>query len=161
MYVIHSESGRKIQVAISKLDAKEIALINRSKRFDFNWNKEKQYDVYKLTAEGIDEPLGLMSLADRPADFAIEIRLLASSLENVSKTKQYQRIAGCLIAFACRKAFEAGYGGYVCLKPKTELERHYQDMYGFVSTKLFLVTHGHNSLSLIKKYYEKQDEQQV
>ncbi len=158
MYVIHSESGRKIPATISKLDAKEIALINKSRRFDFNWNKEKQFDVYKLTAEGIDEPLGLMSLADRPADFAIEIRLLASSLENVSKTKQYQRIAGCLIAFSCRKAFEAGYGGYVCLKPKTELEEHYQQAYGLVSTKLFLVTDGHNSLSLIRKYYEKQDE---
>ncbi|BAU52073.1 hypothetical protein [Mucilaginibacter gotjawali] len=159
MHVIHSESGSEIQATVSKLDAKEIALINKSKRFDFNWNKEKQYDVYKLTAEGIDEPLGLMSLADRPADFAIEIRLLASSLENVSKAKQYQRIAGCLIAFACRGAFEAGYGGYVCLKPKTELEAYYQRAYGFVSTKLFLITHGNNSLSLIKKYYEKQDEQ--
>lgn len=158
MYVIHSESGRKIPATISKLYAKEIALINKSRRFDFNWNKEKQYDVYKLTAEGIDGPLGLMSLADRPADFAIEIRLLASSLENVSKTKQYQRIAGCLIAFACRKAFEAGYGGYVCLKPKTELEEHYQQAYGLVSTKLFWVTEGHNSLSLIRKYYEKHDE---
>ncbi len=63
-----------------------------------------------------------MSLADRQVDFAIEIRLLASSLENVGKTKQYQRIALCLIAFACRKAFEAGCGVYVCLKPKTELE---------------------------------------
>ncbi|MDR3696273.1 hypothetical protein [Mucilaginibacter sp.] len=158
MHVIHCESGSEIQATVSKLDAKEIALINKSKRFDFNWNKEKQYDVYKLTAEGIDEPLGLMSLADRPADFAIEIRLLASSLENVSKAKQYQRIAGCLIAFACRRAFEAGYGGYVCLKPKTELEAHYQRAYGFVSTKLFLITHGNNSSSLIKKYYEKQDE---
>lgn len=159
MHVIHNESGNEIQAVISKLDAKEIALINKSKRFDFNWNKEKQYNVYKLTAHGIDVPLGLMSLADRPADFAIEIRLLASSLENVSKTKQYQRIAGCLIAFACRKAFETGYGGYVCLKPKTELEGHYRDAYGFVSTKLYLITHGNNSLSLIKKYYEKQDEQ--
>ena len=158
MYVIHGESGRKTQAVISKLDAKEIALINKSKRFDFNWNKEKQYDVYKLTAEGIDGPLGLISLADRPADFAIEIRLLASSLENISKTKQYQRIAGSLIAFACRKAFDAGYGGYVCLKPKTELEDHYQKAYGLVSTKLFLITEGHNSLSLIRKYYEKQDE---
>src|SRR3984885_10755073 len=142
MYLIHRESGRKIPAIISKVDAKEIAQINKSKRFDFNWNKEKQYDVYKLTAESSNEPMGLISLADRPADFAIEIRLLASSLENVSKTKQYERIAGCLVAFACRKAFEAGYGGYVCLKPKTELEADYQKGYGFVSTKLFLITHG-------------------
>jgi hypothetical protein len=58
-----------------------------------------------------------------------------------------------------KKAFKAGYGGYVCLKPKTELEGHYQYAYGFVSMKLFLITDGDNSLSLIKKYNEKQDRQ--
>lgn len=158
MYVIHAETGKKLQATISKLDAKEIAQINKTKRFDFNWNKEKKYEVYKLTAEGIDEPLGLMSLADRPNDIAIEIRLLASSLENVGDKKQYQRIAGCMISFACRQSFIAQYGGYVCLKPKTDLKDHYQDIYGFESTKLYLVTEGANSLSLIKKYYEDQDE---
>lgn len=160
MYVIHSESGKKIQVVISKLDAQEIARINKSKRFDFNWNEEKQYEVYKLTAIGVDEPLGLMSLKERHSDYAIEIRLLAVSLENIGRAKQYQRITGCLIAFACRKAFVAGYGGYVCLKPKTELKDHYQEVYGLVSTKLYLITHGENSLTIIKDYYENQDEQE-
>jgi len=158
MYVIHAESGQKLQATISKRDAKEIAQINKTKRFDFNWNKEKQHEVYKLTAKGIDEPLGLMSLADRPDDMALEIRLLASSVENVGDKKRYQRIAGCMIAFACRKAFVAQYGGYVCLKPKTDLKNHYKEIYGFESTKLFLVTEGSNSLSLIKKYYEDQEE---
>ena len=158
MYVVHAESGKKLQATISKLDAKEIVLINKTKRFDFNWNKEKPYEVYKLTVEGTDEPLGLMSLHDRRDDMAIEIRLLAASLENVKRTKQFRRIAGCLIAFACSKAFEAGYGGYVCLKPKTKLESHYQNTYGFISTKLFLVTFGQNSLALIRQYYEKEDE---
>lgn len=158
MYVVHVDSGRKLRATIDKLEAKEIAQINKTKRFDFNWNKEKQHDVYKLTAEGVDEPLGLMSLADRPDDMAIEIRLLASSSGNVGDKKQYDRIAGCLIAFACRKAFIAQYGGYVCLKPKTELKNHYQEIYGFISTKLFLVTDGSNSLSLVKQYYEDQGE---
>jgi hypothetical protein len=158
MYVVHVETNKKLQATISKLDAKEIAQINKTKRFDFNWNKEKSYDVYKLTAEGVDEPLGLMSLADRPDDIAIEIRLLASSLENVGNEKHYERIAGCMIAFACRQSFIAQYGGYICLKPKTDLKEHYQDIYGFESTKLFLVTDSANSLSLIKKYYEDQDE---
>ena len=158
MYVIHAESGRKLEATISRLDAKEIARINKTKRFDFNWNKEKAYEVYKLTAEGADGPLGLMSLADRREDIAVEIRLLASSMENVGDGKKYKRIAGCMIAFACRQAFIAKYGGYVCLKPKTELENHYREFYGFESTKLFLVTEGLNSLALIKKYYDDQEE---
>jgi hypothetical protein len=39
--------------------------------------------------------------------------------------------------------------GYVCLKPKTELEAHYIEAYGFVSTKLFLIINGNNSSSLM------------
>lgn len=154
MYVIHSESGKKIQVVISQLDIQGIARITKSKRFDFNWNDEKQYEVYKLTAIGVDEPLGLMSLKERPTDYAIEIRLLAVSFENIGRAKQYQRITGCLIALACEKAFAIGYDGYVCLKPKTELKDHYITKYGFQSTKLFLITDGKNSLKLIDKYYE-------
>ncbi len=154
MYVVHTQSGERIAATVRKLNIKEIAEINKTKRFDFNWNNEKGYEVYQLTIEGQKQPIGLMSLADRPDDFAYEIRLLASSLENIGSEKQYQSIAGCLIAFACRKAFVAGYGGYVCLRSKTELKNHYREIYGFVSTKMFLVTDGGNSLSLIKKYYE-------
>jgi len=32
--------------------------------------------------------------------------------------------------------------------------QHYVTIYGFESTKLFLVSEGHNSLKLIKEYYE-------
>ncbi len=154
MYVIHSESGQKHQATINRIDAKEIAQINKTKRFDFNWNKEKLYEVYKLTAHGVDMPLGLMSIQERPEDYAIEIRLLAISKENIGKNKHYQRIAGCLIALACEKAFKIGYEGYICLKPKTELKNHYITRYGFESTKLFLISEGKNSLKLIDKYYE-------
>lgn len=152
--MIHRQSGERVEATVSRLSVKSIALINKSKRFDFNWNKEKFYEVYQLTATGINEPLGLMSLADRQADYAIEIRLLASSKENIGKDKKYERIAGCLVAFACNRAFSAGYGGYVCLKPKTELKSHYQKIYGLISTKMYLITEGKNSLKLIKVYGE-------
>jgi hypothetical protein len=154
MYVIHTKTGKQIKAVISKLDAKEFTLIKNDKRFNFDWNKEKPYEVYKLTADGVDEILGLMSLEDRQEDYAIQIRLLAVSRENIGETKQFKRIAGCLIAFACNRAVSAGYGGYVCLKPKTELKRHYQEVYGMVDTKMYLITEGRNSLDLIKEYYE-------
>ncbi|MNR43212.1 hypothetical protein D3C85_1618160 [compost metagenome] len=102
----------------------------------------------------MEEPIGLLSLNERPNDYAIEIRLLASSKTNVGKDKEYDRIAGCLITFACREAFKAGYDGFVCLKPKTKLKEHYLNKYNFESTKLYLITEGRNSLKLIKEYYE-------
>lgn len=154
MYVLNNSTGEKQSVEITKIDVSEISQINKTKRFDFNWNKEKPFDVYKLTTEDKEEPIGLLSLDERSQDYALEIRLLSSSKENVGKSQKYSRIAGCLIAFACKEAFKKGFDGFVCLKPKTKLEAHYIKKYGFQSTKLYLVTEGENSLKLIKEYYE-------
>jgi len=154
MYIIDTITGEHIPAAVSKIDLKEIALINKSKRFDFNWNAEKLNDVYKLAAEGISEPLGLMSLVDRPEDFATEIRLIAVSKDNKGKERRYDRIAGSMIAFACKESFAAGYNGFICLKPKTLIKDHYREKYNLQSTKLFLVSEGSNSLDLIKAYYQ-------
>ncbi|RDC55908.1 hypothetical protein DU508_13645 [Pedobacter chinensis] len=156
MYVLNIETGKKHLAKVVQIGSEEIKRVNRTKQFDFNWNKESAFKVYKLIIDDIEEPIGLMSLNERPDDYALEIRLLASSKANVGKDQQYGRIAGCLIAFACREAFKGGYDGFVCLKPKTKLEPHYIKKYGFESTKLFLVTEGRNSLKLIKEYYENQ-----
>jgi hypothetical protein len=62
VYVINNKSGKKVPVVICKLDAEEIRLINKTKRFSFNWNKEKCVEVYKLSCADVDEPLGLLSI---------------------------------------------------------------------------------------------------
>jgi hypothetical protein len=157
VYVINNKSGKKVPVVICKLDAEEIRLINKTKRFSFNWNKEKCFEVYKLSCADVDEPLGLLSIEEHTEDYAIQIRLLASSRENVGEGKLHSRIAGCLISFACKRAFRAGFNGYIYLKSKTNLEKHYCEVYGMISTKMYLVTEGRNSLKLINKYYEDKD----
>lgn len=156
MYVQNNHTGEKRKVRISLVSPGEITKINKTKRFDFNWNKEKLFKVYKLTIDDIDDPIGLFSLNERHEDYALEIRLLASSKENIGKMQKYNRIAGCLIAFACKEAFKAGFEGFVCLKPKTLLEEYYIKKYGFQPTKLYLVSEARNSLKLIKEYDEEQ-----
>lgn len=155
MHVWNNSTAEKQSAIITKIDPAEIARINKTKQFDFNWNKEKSFNVYKLTVEDIDEPIGLLSMEERPQDYAIEIRLLASSRDNIGKSQKYSRIAGCFLAFACKEAFKAGYDGFVCLKPKTKLKAHYMRKYGLQSTQLYLVTEGKNSLRLIKQYDEE------
>lgn len=158
MYILNKITGEKQTATITEIDVAEIAQINKTKRFDFNWNKEKNFHVYKLTIENKEEPIGLLSIENRLQDYALEIRLLAASKENIGKSKEYSRIAGCLIAFVCREAFKKGFGGFVCLKPKTKLEKHYMQQYGFQSTKMYLITEGENSLQLIQEYYEDKQE---
>jgi len=45
--------------------------------------------------------------------------------------KKLDRIAGCLIAFACKESFKRGHDGCIFLIPKTYLINHYQEKYGF------------------------------
>ncbi len=45
-----------------------------------------------------------MSVEDIPVELRIEIRLIEVSKENIGHEKEYDRIAGCLIAFACHNS---------------------------------------------------------
>ena len=60
----------------------------------------------------------------------IKAEILPLDSEDSNK-KQYENVAGCLIAYCCRLSFEKGYDGFVSLVPKTQLIKHYQKMYGF------------------------------
>jgi len=76
------------------------------KRYSFNWKKLKEgFVIYKLSLTGNDDILGVVALIDHPAEERTEIKLLAVSVENRGRNKQYERIAGCLIAFAGRELF--------------------------------------------------------
>ncbi|UKB82324.1 hypothetical protein LF887_15060 [Chryseobacterium sp. MEBOG06] len=56
MYVLNKITGEKQAATITKIAAVEISQINKTKRFDFNWNKEKNFHVYKLAVEDKEEP---------------------------------------------------------------------------------------------------------
>lgn len=70
----------------------------------------KSQEVYKLRLKTSELILGLMCLIDHrdPETRAIEIELLEVSIENTRSTKKWDRIAGCLIAYACRESFKRG-----------------------------------------------------
>jgi hypothetical protein len=63
----------------------------------------------------------------------VEIKLLANSKENQGRNKLYDRVAGCLIAYACSLASKK-YEGEACvsLLPKTNLVSHYMQKYRMV-----------------------------
>jgi hypothetical protein len=103
-------------------------------RHSFNWKKLKdEFVIYKLSLNDDDDILGIIALKYYPAEERTEIKLLAVSAENKGRNKRYERIAGCLIAFAGREAVRK-YSRYPCLSlvPKTELKKHYISKYGMI-----------------------------
>ena len=143
----------EIKADISLLSDRDMAEIKRSSAFQFDWTIYEGYDIYKITRDNDDEILGLICLIDAGDDFkAMKIELLEIGKHNVGPGKQLDKIAGCLIAFACRESFKIGREGWVFLKPKNVLIEHYCKKYGFEPAGMFLVLDTNASLKLIKQY---------
>lgn len=145
-----SGASKKIEIApVNQVDYQGIT----KKEFWFNWKEEKEYNVFKLTLNGEDDILGLVSLDVFSSESRIEIRLLAVSKENRGMTKKYTGIAGCLIAFACIESIRS-FGEMACvsLVPKTELVEHYMNKYGMLSAGKSLFLDGNELMQLIKNY---------
>jgi len=94
-----------------------------------------------------------MGIIDVPGDKRIEIKLLACSIDNKGKNKIYDRIAGCLIAFACSLSSDK-YEVDACISliPKTELIKHYMQKYHMTYGGRQLHLEGEALVNLIKEY---------
>ncbi len=148
-----TETNQKVEAVIELVLAADYKIIKGSKRFpEFNWNTERKNEVFKIRLKNSDEILGLMSLLDFKKELWLKINLLQTSEENVGRKKKYDRIAGCLIAFACKQAFIRGYDGTVALEPKTDLKKHYTEKYGMQNAGKHFYTELQNSERLIKEY---------
>ncbi len=124
----------------------------------FDWNQQLKLagrETYKLVIENNATIIqGLISLSDRTDH--IYMHLIKSSKFNKGKGKIYAGIPGNLVAFACQKAFDKGYEGYLAFDAKTSLIKHYQEtLYAahFGGTKMFIETPA--ALRLINQYFKK------
>lgn len=155
MKVLHRTSGRFREAEITPLQAHELTR-SLARRFGFDWKKEVSYEIYKICLKESGLILGLMSLDVVKPELRIEIRLLESARENIGRDKVYDRVAGCLIAHACKLSFRYGFGGFVSLVPKTELIPYYRQAYQFFPMGRHLAIDGGKALSLIEKYLENE-----
>jgi hypothetical protein len=151
MYLLHRETQEEVPVEILQISPAQVKKIMKTKQFEFNWLKEVHHQIYALRILESKEIVGLMALWDVPKEARFEIVLLELSKNNIGRNKILDRIAGCLIAFACRQAYK-GYAGFVSLIPKTHLIEHYKKNYGFISFGKQLAVFKEKSEFLIQKY---------
>ena len=147
-------TGETVPSSIMLVKPAELPAIQRSHRFAFDWRAEKGALVYKMVKQEDQARIaqGLLSLTDIPQELRVHINLVENANENKGDGKLMDRVAGCLIAFAVRLAFEKGYAGFVSLLPKTSLIPLYIKKYGFVQYGRNLATSGSNSIRLVKQY---------
>jgi len=152
MKLHNRKTNRNIEIDILEVEQEDYARITKSKRFEFEWLLEKEYQVFKLISLENEKILGLISLINIPEEFRIHISLIENSNENKGKRKEIDGIAGCLIAYAVQLAFGKGYQGFTSLVPKTKLISLYVKKYGFSQYGRQLAIDGSAAIQLVKKY---------
>jgi hypothetical protein len=155
MKLKNTRTGEYVDADIDAVNEGDFKRVGSGGQFEFDWQIERgnRHDVYKIyLRDSTQEILGLLSLKDFKSEHRIHINLLEVSAPNIGKGKVYERIAGCLLAFACQLAFEKPYDGFVSLIPKTNLINHYCQKYGFRQIGRNLAVEGEHSLAIIQNY---------
>ncbi len=154
MPLIEKKTGKTLKSIIERAVKSDYKLISKSKQYTFERNEESKNELYKIYLKDEDNDiLGLISLIDIPDERRIHLNLIEVGLKNRGKNKEIKNIAGRLIAFACKIAFDRDYWGFVSLKPKTRLIDLYQDKYGFRQYGRLLGVEQAASRELIIKYW--------
>ncbi len=126
-------NNRDIEAKIGKLTKSDFRSIKQEKRFEFDWDAFSQQEVYKLGLIDANEILGLICVEDRsdPGFDCLEIIAIETRKDQRGHLKTYDRIAGCLFAFAARLAFKNGHEGMIFLIAKTKTSTIFNSKYGF------------------------------
>lgn len=155
MKLLNIRTQEEFDGIINVFEEKEFENIKKSDQFLFDWQMEKESDVFKIIFFDKNEKekiLGLISISNIPEEYRIHINLVEVAKDNRGKDKKIDRIAGCLLAFATKIAFEKGYLGFTSLIPKTELIEHYITKYGFSQYGKQLAIERQAAINLIQKY---------
>ncbi len=152
MTIVEIQTGVEHVVRIEPVEEADFKTIS-PKRYSFSWKKEKKYIIWKLCLEKNNDIIGLMSLHFIDPEQRVEIRLLASSIENVGPGKIFSGVASCLIAFACREAI-VRYAEDACVSliPKSVLREYYVKEYGMNYAGNCLCLIGEGLIKMIQKH---------
>ncbi len=123
--LIETKSGEKVEALILPVEKKEMPL--KKDGWQFTWKKLAKIEgalFYKIALrQNPSEIEGILMLT-----LVNEEMLFMNNIEvaphNYGRNGQFDNVAGCLIAYGCKKSFELGKGnylGFLAFESKTEL----------------------------------------
>ena len=125
-------TGETFATVVAPVSASDLKAASKKAGWLFNWRQEAKqpgHQVFKLTTgENPTVIQGLISL--ETMDDHLFMHLIENAPFNLGKRKEYTGVAGNLVAYACKLAFEQGHDGNVGFVSKTDLIHHYITMLG-------------------------------
>ena len=155
--ILNVFTGDSFETEIVKMSSSDLQNIKFSKKWNFDWENEfidNSKQVYKLTI--VNNPniiQGLISLSIESDH--VFINLLENADFNIGKRKIYSGVAGNLVAFACKTAFNCGFDGHVVFTAKSKLIKHYELSLGafhIFNQRMIIDTKA--AYILVKKYFK-------
>jgi len=150
-------TGDSFPTEVSRLTLNDLKAVTKKNGWLFDWKSElndNKKDVYKLTI--VNNPTiiqGLVSFSREPDH--IFMNLLENAPFNLGKNKIYDGVAGNLVAYVCKFAFQQGFDGFVAFLAKTKLIDHYAKTLGanhIGGQRMIIPTHS--SMALVEKYFK-------
>lgn len=125
-------SGDSFTTDVLRLTTADLKTITKKAGWNFNWKAElanNTREVFKLTIPHNPHIVqGLLSVSIESDH--VYMHLLENAPFNIGESKLYEGVAGNLVAYACKVAFQQGFDGFVAFTAKTKLIAHYQTSLG-------------------------------
>ena len=150
-------SGDSFATEILRLTNADLKGVTKKAGWNFNWKAEladNTKDVFKLTITHNSTVIqGLLSLSNESDH--VYMHLLESAPFNMGQGKLYEGVAGNLVAYACKIAFQLGFDGFVSFTAKAKLVAHYQKTLGaYVLSGQRMIIPTVSAQVLIDKYFK-------
>jgi hypothetical protein len=147
------------ETLILPLTATDLKTITKANGWKFDWktevgNKNKMVRKLVINNAGNKNIIhGLISIS--LLNGYVEMNLIENAPFNLGKQKEYNGVAGNLVAYACEVSFANGFEGYVSFVAKTDLIQHYFDTLKadiLFGNKMVIETNA--AKKLVSKYFK-------
>ncbi|MGK0363645.1 MAG: hypothetical protein ACI85O_000698 [Saprospiraceae bacterium] len=132
MYILDLQINALVEAEIVKASSKDMPF--KKDGWNFNWRsiiKKEETETYVLRLKSNPSAIqGVLHLKKQEGMLIMELVEIAP--HNIGqKSKRYEYIAGCLIAYACKETFklETNYKGFLSFEAKTRLIDWYKEKY--------------------------------
>lgn len=128
-----TKSEIKSQIYLVTKNKSKLPSINEGWRFNFSkHSKGKNFETYILTTNKTPEIIEGCLVINIKSPYQVYMAFVEVAPHNRGDKKRYERVAGCLIAFACRQSFINGQEGFLAFdvfEEKEETEKKLMNMY--------------------------------
>ena len=129
----NNEIKSKISLITKDKDKVKLPSINEGWRFNFKkHSKVKDYETYTLTTDKTPNIIEGCLILNIKIPFQAYMAFIEIAPHNRGNEKKYDKITGCLIAFACRQSFindKEGYLAFDVIEEKKEDEIKLMELY--------------------------------